>query len=284
MSETFAVFILTHGRPHNVLTYGMLRSSGYTGAIYLLVDNEDRALEEYQRTYGDQVIVFDKEAIAQTFDEGDNFRDRRAVIYARNASFGVAQQLGLDYFLQLDDDYRAISYNFAADFTYDRRRCRNLDGLFAAMLEYYKAIPALSIAMAQTGDVIGGEGSTSVKRRWLKRKAMNTFLCATARPFTFIGRINEDVNTYVLLGNRGGLFLTFHDTVMQQRQTQQSAGGMTELYLASGTYVKSFYTVMYAPSCVRISELSVNVEMRLHHRIKWEHAVPRILSEQYRKP
>ena len=42
MSKTkFAAFILTHGRADDVLTYDTLRRCGYTGKIYLLVDNED---------------------------------------------------------------------------------------------------------------------------------------------------------------------------------------------------------------------------------------------------
>src|SRR4051812_2675736 len=107
MSELdgFAAMILTHGRPHHVATYRTLRRLGYTGPIYLIVDNEDRALEEYRTLYGEQVIVFDKAAAARTFDEGDNFGDRRAVIYARNACFEIARNLGLTYFVELDDDY-----------------------------------------------------------------------------------------------------------------------------------------------------------------------------------
>ena len=58
---------------------------------------------------------------------------------------------------------------------------------------------------------------------------------------------------------------------------------MTELYLSSGTYVKSFYTVMYSPSSVRI-ELMKSRHPRLHHRIDWTKTVPVILHEKHRKP
>lgn len=283
MNDSFAVFILTHGRPKNVQTYRMIRNEGYSGLIYIIVDNEDKAVHEYKTLYGAQVIVFDKAAIAQTFDEGDNFNDRRAVIYARNASFQIARDLGLDYFLQLDDDYSEICYEFAPDLTYRRRQVHNLDELFAVILEFYKAIPAVTIAMGQKGELIGGQYSNTIEKLWLKRKAMNSFFCSTARPFTFVGRINEDVNTYVSQGNRGDLFFTFYNAIINQLETQQASGGMTELYLDSGTYIKSFYTVMYAPSCVRISEVGTR-HRRLHHRINWERAVPRILGEQYRKP
>lgn len=282
--DRFAVFILTHGRPDRVKTYQTLRRQGYTGAIYLIIDNEDKTADEYRKRYGEQVIVFDKAAIAKTFDEGDNFEDRRAVIYARNACWGIAWELGLDYFLQLDDDYSSWRYKFAADFRYAFRDTARLDSLFAIVLEFYKAIPALSIAFAQGGDTPGGADCTNLKTIRTKRKAMNSFFCSTARPFQFFGRINEDVNTYVGLGNRGGLFLTLFNAILTQETTQHNPGGMTELYLDSGTYIKSFYAVMYAPSCVKIYETQNSTHNRIHHKIDWPNAVPCILNEQWRKP
>jgi len=281
-SDRFAVFILTHGRPNRVLTYNALRREGYTGDVYIIIDNEDKTADEYRKRFGDKVIVFDKAAIAQTFDEGDNFNDRRAVIYARNASFKIAQDLGLDYFLQLDDDYTDFRYKFSSALIYkERTAIRDLDRLFATILDYYKSIPALTIAMGQGGDYMGGTESTTAEKIWMKRKAMNTFFCSTRRPFQFFGRINEDVNTYVTLGNRGGLFLTFFNVAINQETTQQSAGGMTELYLDAGTYIKTFYTVMYAPSCVKVYQVG-HLHPRIHHKIKWEDAVPRIISERHR--
>ena len=40
--EDFAAFILTHGRPDRVLTYKKIRDCGYTGKIYLIVDDLDK--------------------------------------------------------------------------------------------------------------------------------------------------------------------------------------------------------------------------------------------------
>lgn len=281
--NNFAVFILTHGRPQNVKTYNTLRKQGYTGPIYIIIDNEDDMAAEYQRLYGDQVIVFDKRAVAQTFDEGDNFNNRRGVVYARNANFDIARRLGVEYFLQLDDDYHAFVWKFTSRLSYRERPIKNLDRFFAAVLEFYISIPAVTIALAQNGDFMGGAASTHATALRFKRKAMNTFFCSTERQFEFTGRINEDVNTYVTLGNRGLLFLTFNNAAIIQATTQQVAGGMTELYLDYGTYVKSFYTLMATPSCVKIGETGVT-HRRLHHRINWDAAVPKILSEQYRKP
>lgn len=57
---------------------------------------------------------------------------------------------------------------------------------------------------------------------------------------------------------------------------------MSDLYLDSGTYVKSFYTVMFAPSCTTIKPMG-DKHMRLHHSIKWDSAVPKIVSEDLKK-
>lgn len=279
--DRFAAFILTHGRPDHVTTYDALRKQGYTGPIYLIIDNEDETADDYRARYGDQVIMFDKPAVAQTIDEGDNFQDRRAIIYARNASYQIARDLGLEYFLQLDDDYRYFAHKFTPTLHFFEKPVLDLDRVFAVILDFYKSVPAQIVAMGQNGDLIGGAASVTA-RPWLKRKAMNTLFCSVNRPVTFFGRINEDVNTYVLQGHRGDLFLTFFSVVILQERTQQSAGGMTDIYLSQGTYVKSFYTVMYAPSCVKIGETGYR-HRRLHHRINWNAAVPKILHERHRR-
>lgn len=280
--DSFAVFILTHGRPNNVKTYRTLRKRGYTGEIYLIVDDEDKSLVEYRNKYGDEVIVFSKTEIASLYDEADNFNDRRAVFYARNACFRIAESLGLDYFLQLDDDYDRINWRFNADMFYANKPVEDLDVFFSTVLDYYKNIPALTIALAQSGDFVGGAASSTCSKAWAKRKAMNTFFCSTKRPFPFLGRVNEDVNTYITLGHRGQLMLTIFSAFIYQGTTQQNAGGMTEMYVDSGTYIKSFYTVMHAPSCVKIGSVGL-VEERVHHAINWPSAAPCILREDVRK-
>lgn len=279
-TENFAAFILTHGRPDRQYTLASLRKHGYTGRVILLIDDEDSTAEEYRARYGEMVQTFSKLEVARSIDEGDNFEDRRAIIYARNAAFQVAKRLGIDWFIQLDDDYTAFAHRRDENQEpITGRSIRDLDAIFDAFLDYYRAIPALSIAMAQTGDWVGGARCTTGHK--VKRKAMNSFFCSPSRPFTFVGRINEDVNTYTSLGSRGGLFFTIQDCVLQQKQTQTNAGGMTELYLDSGTYIKSFYSVMYHPTGVRVG-FDPNMG-RIHHRMRWRRIAPVILREEFRK-
>lgn len=168
-------------------------------------------------------------------------------IYARNVAFQIARERGYRYFIELDDDYQEFSYTYTWEGELKQRGIRSLDKVFDALIEFRKNVGALTVAMAQRGDFMGGKENNLVQGEILKRKAMNSFICDTEQPFRFFGKINEDVNTYVVLGSRGSLFLQVPHVALNQVSTQQSAGGMTDIYLDSGTYVKSFYTVMYAP-------------------------------------
>lgn len=273
----FAVFILTHGRPHNVITLRALQRQNYTGKVYLICDDGDATLREYQRLFGDKVIIFNKDKIAKTFDLADNFSENRSIVYARNASFEIAKKLKIKYFLQLDDDYSDFRYKLTDENSYTSKPILNLDKFFNLILDYYKSIPALTIALGQGGDYFGGV-ETSTQISGIKRKAMNSFFCSTNRPFKFVGKVNEDVNTYSLLGYKGYLLFTILRVAINQRQTQLSEGGMTGLYLDNGTYQKSFYTVMFCPSFIKIYAMK-SVFARLHHKINWAKGVPKIVRE-----
>lgn len=277
----FVVFILTNGRPNNVHTARSLRNHGYTGKIILVIDDEDKTAQEYLDKFKD-VEIFSKKEIAKEFDEADNFEDRRAIVYARNACFKIAEKLGVKYFIQMDDDYTRFEYRV---YTNERQKpyfIANLDSVFSALLNFYKESNFSTISMAQGGDFIGGKHNRMAKRPTLFRKCMNSFICSTDRPFKFIGRINEDVNTYVNKQSIGLLMGTIPFVSLVQNQTQSNKGGMTELYLDSGTYIKSFYTVMFSPSSVYIKPMG-DKHLRLHHHVKWNNAVPKLIAEKHKK-
>lgn len=282
MKENFAVFILTHGRAGNVRTIQTLRDGGYTGDIYLILDDLDPTADEYIKHYGkERVIIFDKMAMDKKVDTADNTGDMRVVVHARNATWGIAEELGLEYFLVLDDDYDSFAYKAVRDDKFVSIDVKNLDKLFSKMLGFLDVSGALTVAFAQGGDFIGGKDSSNYQKGII-RKAMNTFFCRTDRPFEFVGRINEDTNTYVNLGGRGHLFFTITKVSINQGTTQANAGGLSDIYLDQGTYVKSFYSILYNPASVKIGTMG-NRFRRLHHRVSWNNTVPKIISERYKK-
>lgn len=248
--DRFAVFILTHKRPNNVITVETLKKRGYTGDIYFIVDDEDPTVDDYKANFGeDRVKVFSKVEVEKRFDLYDNFwkKSRATITYARNACYDIAREIGVKYFVQLDDDYTEFCYRFNQKLEYDFKLIQNLDKVFAAMLRFYIKTPAKCIALAQCGDFIGGKNGGLSKSIKAKRKSMNSFFCSTDREITFVSRMNEDVCTYVSLGSKGDIFFTINQVSLNQLATQSNEGGITELYLDAGTYVKSFYTVMCQP-------------------------------------
>lgn len=283
MRDDFAIFVLTHGRPEGVaLTLHALTKSRYTGRWYLVLDDEDDTADRYAEKWGpDRILTFNKDAVvAAGHDLADNGGPRGVIFYARNAAPVLARDLGLTYYMQLDDDYTYFAHRLDRGGSLTYAFIYHMDDVLTALVDFLDASGALTVAFAQGGDFIGGVNG-SFKRRVL-RKAMNTFIARVDRPIAFVGRINEDVNTYVWRGGQGELFLTLTDVAMNQLNTQSQGGGMTGAYLDGGTYRKSFYTVMLAPSCVKVGTIG-ELTHRVHHAIRWGNAVPKIVPGRFSK-
>lgn len=280
----FAVFILTHGRPNKVITYETLRRCGYSGKIYLLIDDEDKTKDEYLQKYTDEVIVFSKKDYENTFDIMDNFNNNKVIVYARNALYDIARNLNLDYFFEYEDDYTNFQLRYILADSLKGNTIRKLDKIFDLMISCLNDTKAHTLAFAQGGDFIGGAGSFHNNN--FKRKAMNSFVFKVNKDkkddILFIGRMNDDVNTYLTQGKIGKLFFQIASVNLVQLMTQSNSGGNTEAYLKYGTYVKSFYSVICAPSCCKISTMG-RTDKRIHHSIKWINAVPVILNEKHKK-
>lgn len=284
---SFGVFIITHGRPNDVVTDKTLRRAGYSGRIWYVVDDEDTSRKQYHERFAESVLTFCKRSYADRVDEGDNSNNRRTTTHARNACFDLAKAIGLEWFLVLDDDYTAFELRTDCEQQYPTSRFRiltKLDAVFEAVLSFAQHTSFATVALAQGGDMLGGicGNSSFVHKPTIYRKAMNSFFMNVNRRIWFVSRLNEDVNTYCTLGSRGVLFGTIPLASIVQRSTQQHTGGMTEAYQASGTYVKSFSTVMYCPSFARVQMLN-SAHPRIHHRIDWKTAVPVIVPESCRR-
>lgn len=282
LKNNFCVFIISHGRPNNIITLDILERCHCTYPVYIVIDNEDKTGGEYKAKYKDMVVEFDKLKYADMTDEGDNFNDRRSTTHARNACFDIARNLGYKYFVVLDDDYNRFAYTFDQYGNYGKAQIiLDIDKVFDIYIDFLNTTNALSVSFAQGGDFMGGKES-KLLRDGMKRKCMNAWFCNVDKPFKFFSRLNEDVNTYLGLGQKGHLFITPVQIRLEQSRTQATAGGMTETYIDNGTYVKSFFSVIYGPSYTKISLMGRSAK-RLHHFISWRHAVPCIVDEEHKK-
>lgn len=279
--DDFAVFILTHGRPNDQHTLKAVKKI-YKGKIYLILDNEDNTIEEYEKKYGkENIIIFDKKEIAKKVDTADNIDKRNVILFARKATYEIARKLNIKYFLQLDDDYTDFFFRKEKDGVLKSYKMKNLNEVIDLFLDFLKTTNSKTVCMAQKGELIGGAGNIMIKKGY-KRKAMNTFFCDVDNEINFKGRMNDDVTAYVVGGNKGELYFTISACTINQLQTQSIEGGTTDLYKEFGTYTKTFYSFMQAPAQIEFSTMGMK-NRRIHHRIKWENTTPKIISEKYKK-
>lgn len=111
MRKDFACIVISHGRPE-CSTVKVLRECGYTGEIYIVVDDEDKTLPDYIERYGADVHIFHKE---ENFDTGDLGGSKACGVFARNQCLKVAEKNRLTYYLELDDDLESLTYRYNDD-------------------------------------------------------------------------------------------------------------------------------------------------------------------------
>lgn len=102
-------------------------------------------------------------------DEADNFEDRRSIVYARNACFDIAKELGYKYFIELDDDYDTFSFTYGRNGAVKQRTIKQLDRIFEAMVQFYEGTSIMTVAMAQRGDFVGGKDNDIIRGEKLKK-------------------------------------------------------------------------------------------------------------------
>ena len=207
MRNDFAIFIMSYNRANNIATLHTLSKANYTGKYYIVISDDDPQINTYKSLYKDKLYIFNKEEVEKSLDTYDNNGSKACILYARNYCFTLAKKLKLKYFLEFDDDYIELAYRYPLDNKLKICNIKEFDKIVDIFIDFLNETNATSVAFAQHGDFIGGVQNDFIKNR-IKRKAMNSFFCRTDRPFQFVGRINEDVNTYVKLGSTGVLFLT----------------------------------------------------------------------------
>lgn len=282
--EDFAILLLTHGRAEHIVTIKALEKAGYTGKLYIVIDDEDDQEALYREKFGDKVIQFCKKEIDAWTDRGDNnAEDKRAILWARNASFGIAKKLGLTYFMMFEDDFTQITTKS----TNEKRQflhgvpIKHFEDFINVAIRFLDATGAKSVCFGQGGDLIGGIKSRAM-RQLVKFKAMNSYICRTDNPLKFASRFSEDVQCYCQW--RHGLeFYSIMCVQIIQNLTQGTPGGMTEAYKEVGTYQKAVMPLMYYPPAVRVSILHGNSFDRMHHFVQWNKVKPCILRENWHK-
>ena len=80
----FAVFILSHKRADRVETYETLRKSGYTGEMFIVIDDEDPQRLLYEERFTGEILIFSKYIHKRITDTVSAERIDSSPVYARN--------------------------------------------------------------------------------------------------------------------------------------------------------------------------------------------------------
>lgn len=275
LRNDFCIFVISHNNPDND-TYKQLKLCNCKYPIYIVIDDKDPKINDYFIRYGkEKVCVFNKKQYSYKCDMMDNFDFDKVIVYARNACYDFAEKLGYKYFLELDDDYTEFAFRFGTEkWVHLKDSC--IDDVFTMYVDYYEQTPIRILAFMQGGDF------SDVRDGKLVRKAMNCLFCSIDRKVVFNGRMNEDVNTYTRLNSLGLICISFPFITIHQRASQ-TGNGMSDTYKLYGTYMKSFYSVIQSPSCVKISILQSPSSFRIHHRINHAFCDAKIISSRYKK-
>lgn len=174
--DDFAIFILSYGRPE-CKTLDTLSKSGYTGKVYVVIGDDDPCYESYVSKYPDSLVVFNKDKAMELldFDDYDGGRYGKLVLYARNYCFEIAKQLGYTYGLMLDDDYRSIERRYIEGKKLKVMKIDCFDDICNCFIQFLISSKALTVAMSQGGDFIGGYDSSMAKQK-VKKKSYECFL------------------------------------------------------------------------------------------------------------
>lgn len=246
--KRFAIFILTNGRPNHQYTLEFLRKS-FNDDVFLLCDNEDKTLKEYQKNYGDKVLVFDKNEWVSKSDQMDNFQSKKTVLYARNAVFQIAKDMGYDYFAMVDDDVTGLSFRYEKDGKLVGKPVKDFDKVSSAILEAMDNTGTDFFSFGLDKIYIGGLANGQYQKKIIDKVYCFVF-CRTEQQHFYKGIMNEDEIHNILSMSVGTLVKT---TTLIQIQTKpigrDSVGGNAETYNENGyySYVRNFYPIIAFP-------------------------------------
>lgn len=264
----FAIFINTHGRVNNQKTYETLRRCGYTGKIYLVIDNEDNS--DYS-SYGH--FVFDKQSYMKLTDSGTNHPRKNVQLYARNACEDFAKQLKLDSFVMCDDDISQFRFRIVES---EKLKSYNITKNFDKIIEAYNEylldanISAISTGMPQM--YFSGANINETLHKW--RVPYQFTFRNTKFKVNWLSEYGEEYVTAIANQNQFMMCVP----IIQHTTPGLGGGknGMHEMY-EQENFRLAQYGYIWNPNCNEI----ILYKDKFMCQIKRDKAFPKLVSSKY---
>lgn len=195
MRNDTILFIITHQRAEKQLTLETLKKAKYKGKVRLVVDDEDNEINKYREKYGEILLEFNKQNLAENMDTHINKFPMGSALFARNACFLFAQKLGAKYYFICDDDIKCIKYKDSRGDKLQTSIVKDVDSVLEALVNYMDKTTIYSLGVPPDGAYIGGINDTV--RKGVKWSIVNFALCRTDKPVSYKSIMWEDMATLV---------------------------------------------------------------------------------------
>jgi len=277
----YAVLICTHGRPYAQHTLNTLRRCGYTGKIYLILDNEDETYPEYHtnKDYTD-IWVFDKQFYINEIDTGVLEPKRKAILYAKSACESIAtMHLGLDAFVIADDDITGFRYRYEdGNSLRSLPITQNMDEIIYSYMSYILDAGICATSFGNDRMYIGGKISDERKSEF--RAPYNFVFRNSHIPFSWVSEMYEDTISPILENQRGHYTIQLPIVKYDMKELVAGAdGGMSETYSQMPIYERIFQVIKYSPTSTKF----VVSNGKITNSILREHTYPKLVSSSYKK-
>lgn len=283
MREDFAIFICTHGRPNKQLTLDALQKCGYTGRLYLVLDDTDSSIQQYIDTFGaDKLLVFDKQHYIDTNDVGSLPPNFKTILYAKNAVEDMAQALKLKSFIIADDDI----YSFRLRLPKDEEHLSSfvitdINPVIEAYSDFMLESGFTAVGICGSIHFVAGRKVFDNENIQKYRVPYNFVFRNSSYKMEWVSSFGEDIITAMEYNKRGHKLLDLpyfqYDTIPPGRAIE--SGGMSDLYNSMSQFILCCYDYIYNPSSIK---LCVN-RNRWNAQILKNHVYPKIVSQSYRK-
>lgn len=279
----FAVMICTHGRPYKQLTLQTLRKSGYTGKIYLIVDNEDDTVSELSsvaETFNAEIKMFDKEYYFQTMDKGTIDNHRACILYAKGFCEDFAKSLGLDAFIIADDDMTGFRHRYCEGDVLKSTKIRNtLDEVIIAYVDFMLKLNLSTIGFGFVSCFYQGVNALNYEQMLKYRIPYNFIFRNCNHIVDWKSWFGEDVVTATYYNMIGQLWLTVPLVQQDILPISTAVGGMREIYADNSSVKLTMQNLKYLPS-----ELSTYCHRgTFKATIQHDRAYPMLISGRYKK-
>lgn len=273
----FAIFITSHNSPYVCHSYVSLKDAGYTGQIYIVIDDADPQLDGYNRI--SNVLIFHKQDYVEKLDIGMSKENPQlaAVLYARAAVEDFAKDMNLDYFVVMDDDIYGFRYRYLKGDKLCSKPVENFDWLMYNYIEFMKESNSICLSFANDGSFIGGASAID---KILERRSCHTiFLRDTTKEFEWKFAVNEDYVSSLLYANKGVLMFTLPFVQRNISGMNDRKEGMHDLYESTTEFQRAFYNVIACPWTCTVAEYKGHNVVRTNKKT----AYPKIVSDKYRR-